>query len=552
VDQRSDLFSLGSVLYAMCTGRAPFRASGSMAVLKRVCEETVRPIRETNPDVPDWLAALIDRLHAKDPAGRYQTAAEVAELLNRHLAHLQHPSLVPLPVTRPARPPASRRWRMVAALVLLSLIAGVIVLIAAVSRFFKPEDTPVADSGPAATSDPHPFVVLGGKGVAERKFDTLTEAVQFASAGDTIEVRGNGPFVSDGVNIQQRLVIRAGGGFTPSITLSQASADSNVPLLNISAPLVLEGLELRRMSKVTNEVEDSMPFLLNAQSCGSLHIANCSLIFKPELPYGAGWPFNAEVKSISVRNSILSGNVHGTSWRYASGGRCNIENCVSAVGGIGFSNAAQDVQDVSIRVSGNTLVGNCLTLVTFGKQTLPNAGDAPPPICLELSGNVARWDATNRCKGFLYFHQDLFKESSSADQVEELLPRLVGLDEQQNVYLSGTPMLKLGVAWSKFLKGTRGQDLADWNKFWSQKNTGSVEGDIHFQGGDLVTRAHTNPEKLTAEDFRLRPDSAGYRAGKGGKDLGADVDLVGPGPAYERWKKTPAYQKWLKDTYQVK
>ena len=73
-----------------------------------------------------------------------------------------------------------------------------------------------------------------------------------------------------------------------------------------------------------------------------------------------------------------------------------------------------------------------------------------------------------------------------------------------------------------------------------------MEGDIRFQGGDLVTRAHTAPEKLTAKDFRLRPDSAGYKAGKDGKDLGADVDLVGPGPAYERWRKTPEYQQWLK------
>jgi hypothetical protein len=65
-------------------------------------------------------------------------------------------------------------------------------------------------------------------------------------------------------------------------------------------------------------------------------------------------------------------------------------------------------------------------------------------------------------------------------------------------------------------------------------------------------RALTAPEKLSAEDFRLRSDSAGYKAGKGGKDLGADVDLVGPGPAYERWKWTPEYQQWLKDTGQVK
>src|SRR5206468_12752748 len=44
VDHRADLFSLGSVLYAMCAGRPPFRASGALAVLKRVCDETPRPV----------------------------------------------------------------------------------------------------------------------------------------------------------------------------------------------------------------------------------------------------------------------------------------------------------------------------------------------------------------------------------------------------------------------------------------------------------------------------------------------------------------------------
>src|SRR5262249_45006017 len=44
VDHRADLFSLGSVLYAMCTGRSPFRADGTMATLKRVCEDEPEPI----------------------------------------------------------------------------------------------------------------------------------------------------------------------------------------------------------------------------------------------------------------------------------------------------------------------------------------------------------------------------------------------------------------------------------------------------------------------------------------------------------------------------
>src|SRR5262249_60364714 len=112
---------LGSVLYAMCTGRAPFRASGTMAVLKRVCEETPTPIRETNPDIPDWLVAIIDKLHAKDPSQRYQSAAEVAELLARHLAHVQHPSVVgqvssrPLETTTASKPPSRRRLAIAAA-----------------------------------------------------------------------------------------------------------------------------------------------------------------------------------------------------------------------------------------------------------------------------------------------------------------------------------------------------------------------------------------------------------------------------------------------------
>jgi hypothetical protein len=89
IDPRSDLFSLGSVLYAMCTGHPPFRAAGTMAVLKRVVEGTPRPIREINSEIPDWLCDIISRLHAKNPQDRIHSAADVAELLGRQLAEVQ-------------------------------------------------------------------------------------------------------------------------------------------------------------------------------------------------------------------------------------------------------------------------------------------------------------------------------------------------------------------------------------------------------------------------------------------------------------------------------
>lgn len=130
VDQRSDLFSLGSVLYAMCAGRSPFRAESTVAALRRVCDDTPRPIREINPEIPESLVAIITRLLAKNPAERFQTAGEVAELLSRHLAEVQRPSAVGqvsnLPVDRGTgwKPVLhGRRWA-VAAAVLLCLVVG--------------------------------------------------------------------------------------------------------------------------------------------------------------------------------------------------------------------------------------------------------------------------------------------------------------------------------------------------------------------------------------------------------------------------------------------
>ena len=83
LDHRTDLFSLGSVLYAMTTGRSPFRADNTLATLKRVSEETPQPIQELVPGTPRWLCDLITKLLAKNPTERIPSAREVAELLVR-------------------------------------------------------------------------------------------------------------------------------------------------------------------------------------------------------------------------------------------------------------------------------------------------------------------------------------------------------------------------------------------------------------------------------------------------------------------------------------
>src|SRR5207244_2176998 len=122
VDARADLFSLGSVLYAMSTGRPPFEGKTPFNVLRQVTEDVPRDVREFNAKIPDWLVAVIERLHAKNPADRFQSAAQVAEVLGHYHAQVQVSSGSSVRVV--GCPSAARRrvlWRGVLAAVAVLL-----------------------------------------------------------------------------------------------------------------------------------------------------------------------------------------------------------------------------------------------------------------------------------------------------------------------------------------------------------------------------------------------------------------------------------------------
>ena len=157
VDHRSDLFSLGSVLYAMCTARPPFRAETTFGILRRIRETAPRPIREINPDIPEWLERIVFQLLSKNSAERISTANEVAQVLEKCLAHVQQPTIVPLPGEWGATPARSGsdsdrsprtnglRWRRV------KFLAPVIALMAAMT-IWRQIHTPT-DSSPSWDND---------------------------------------------------------------------------------------------------------------------------------------------------------------------------------------------------------------------------------------------------------------------------------------------------------------------------------------------------------------------------------------------------------------
>lgn len=83
VDERSDLFSLGVMIYEMCTGRLPFEGQTTTGVLSSILQTAPQPIRRSMPDAPEELEWIVSKLLAKDPEERYQTTRELSNDLKR-------------------------------------------------------------------------------------------------------------------------------------------------------------------------------------------------------------------------------------------------------------------------------------------------------------------------------------------------------------------------------------------------------------------------------------------------------------------------------------
>jgi len=210
VDASGDLFSLGCVLYQLCTGGLPFPGTTVMAVLTALSNNAPSPARELNPAVPPALDSLVMRLLAKNPADRPPTAEVVVEaiktierelLAERQKAELS--SATPLPATvgdlKPASSaiagelgaplPASKARRVRRALAIAAAVAllGMAVVAMRAVMLSRPARTVAAHPAPIAVAtiepgrvDPEPGPTLSPPGpIAQPK-----------STGQPAETRG--------------------------------------------------------------------------------------------------------------------------------------------------------------------------------------------------------------------------------------------------------------------------------------------------------------------------------------------------------------------------
>ena len=612
LDPRSDLFSLGSVMYAMCTGRGPFRADTAVASLRRVCDDTPRPIREINPDVPIWLVNVIDCLLEKDPQHRYQSAEEVSELLSKCLSRLQEvgptsmPGIVIPSKHRPAQRPRSRqqdargKW-VVAAMLLLALgmtfsvteatgvtdFSGTVIrLVTGEGTLFIEVDDPtvqisldgeelsITGAGlqqlklrpgeyqVTAMKDGKPFkqelvsisrggrqvvrvtreadanisgvridppaedsfVVLSGSGNEVARFATLADAVTGSSAGDTIEIRGNGPFVTEPIEVNHPLRVCAGDGFRPVVRDDpRHPAKDSFRIILAKAPLVLEGVEFQSRLDVQNKIVTSL-VSLSATNCRILAPKTYGLML-----HGRAYFQNSEIIAATPFISYSESDV-------------DVTNCL-LVGNV--NHGSQDMShEQSLTIADSTLVGwsRQIPLFFFQEEVRRNALEQKP-IHVYSSGTI--FDSASTIMTFV-----------DGRSSEELLPVADARDwyskrmewvEESNLYRSQGPYIEM-MLYDRPPGTSLVDDSLQWNRYWEVNEPSIHTKTIRYQGGDLIAKARNDLKQLTAADFRLRPDSAGYQAGPNGEDLGANIDFVGPGAAYERWKQTDEYRQWRKET----
>jgi tRNA A-37 threonylcarbamoyl transferase component Bud32 len=460
VDARSDLFSLGAVLYAAAAGESPFHADSTLATLSRVCTYTPRPLGELRSDFPIELSRLIGRLLEKRAERRPGSASDVVA----ELRHIAGAATLPADSTRPmriGRPPGLTRrlaGRRVAAVGLLIAAVAAAGTWYATREVAEPETSPGTSTAIPTGPPKRGFTVVGQPAV----FGTLSEAVAAAPADGVVEVYGNERLPISPVRITSKpLVIRAASGQRPILTAAGGQPMAE-PAIASDSNLTLTGLHLQwTTSTLASAIKSTGSAALRIERCEieAGKDTDCLAIFSP---------------LCELRDSRLSarqGKCIG--FEPADGAKLSLDNCVlwgRSCLFIPWREPGQQGLPASISVVRNTWQGDKAfhfhLTVSFGSRS---------PLSIESRRNRFSVD---HVLTFFWSHRGKRSiDTPSLADMRRPLTNNIKWQEQENIYAASSRFL----SWAsprQFLTPLEGAptDIAGWEAFWNRPGTGSRQG----------------------------------------------------------------------------
>ncbi|MEM7385984.1 MAG: serine/threonine-protein kinase, partial [Verrucomicrobiota bacterium] len=490
----SDLFSLGGILYVMAGGSVPFEGSRPLVVMRRIADESPVDLRERNPGIPDWYANLTHQLLSRDPADRPQSAAEVADRLERGSRSGE-------PVGRPK----TKRRPMIMALCCVGLLVALMTLMVA-TRPHRFDD---------ATVFRIPDREVGSK--------TLADLSDLLLNGDVVEVAVDGEIpIKETIDFGDKAItLRAAPGFEPVFT----GPDSLV-LFSSRSSLVLEGIGLSHQLDAQRE---TVPLLW--VDGGAFLASHCdfSRLSPNEPRLNSVMVFLKDCQRVEIQHSKVTSlrvpflglrNVRELPGQY-----CRIHSNFTMV--FALLNIHHEVPgNLDLDIQRNFLTGH------FGIRLHPDSV-LPENVKVVMKGNLL-----DVVRAVMWFQARSFPEVRPVFDVVERrnVFRVDGDFLRSTARVLGREREGRGVARSIVSR------YQEWKKFWRLGRTETV---VLQEGEDLRPRPVGGKKQFTIhtatiEDFRV-PELAKRYPGRG-----LVAGRTGPGAALESARETPEFMAWRK------
>ncbi len=551
-DARSDLFSVGCILYEMATGVRPFQGGTVMSVLANLAVHKPPAPTKLVPELPKAFSDVVMALLEKDPAKRPGSIQE----LSKSLENLETPALL----GHSGRSGSNRgQWiAAAAASFVMLLLAGILITILD-SRGKKVGEVTLEPGTSAIISNPQGdgstrielrpkssenlsavrqrlarrFVVHSAGEIPIREAATLSDALAMAQSGDTIDLEATGEVVIDPIFLGDKaLTLRAGKGHLPRLALSDEGLANGAAFIRTAAPLTLEGITFDR-KKPKNAQPSEVPVIHSTKA--PVHVSHsqveaigsgieCGIFLQTQDSPGA-----------IVENCILFGP-GVIFWTPLGKSQVTLKNnyIISARTCVYFTpNPSPENTQGTLRTEKNIIVSQGYAGFLPYNLTISDAG------AVKSRFDFSSTDDVLDCENHVFecwLHGSKIARNVESSTIDRFLRANVQFRAANTVLKSTPPFVMVSGPVGPWHAVERSKD-EEWEA-WDLPLQA-----INYQPGRFLKGP---PSKQTLT--RWSPVGFLLRNSPDISAAGIDLDALGPGAPYARWRASQTYRDWRKRT----